>query len=214
MRALGRVLGDLADLGYDANWHGLSAAEVGAPHSRYRVFLTAWPQGTTPPDPSEPGPDSGRLGQAGRGDTNFRVRQGQLLPTPTVMDRGDKMNPDEWDEFVIEEEARWHNGNGHGNSLNVEAQKVGRRGNWGRYTPAVLRWENLTRPSPEPLRFNAELGEYQVHPAFVEWMMGFPWRWVTGVPGLERKPAQRALGNAVVPQQAERAFRTMAAWPT
>ena len=41
LRALGRVLGDLADIGYDAQWHGLRAADIGAPHGRYRVFILA-----------------------------------------------------------------------------------------------------------------------------------------------------------------------------
>lgn len=42
LRALGRVLGDLADIGYDAQWHGLRAADIGAPHGRFRVFILAW----------------------------------------------------------------------------------------------------------------------------------------------------------------------------
>lgn len=41
LRALGRVLGDLSDLGYDAEWRGLRAADVGACHARYRVFVLA-----------------------------------------------------------------------------------------------------------------------------------------------------------------------------
>src|SRR6185312_6431671 len=41
LRALGRVLGDLADLGFDAEWRGLRAADVGAPHGRFRVFVLA-----------------------------------------------------------------------------------------------------------------------------------------------------------------------------
>lgn len=41
LRALGRVLGDLAELGYDAQWCGLRASDVGAPHHRFRVFLLA-----------------------------------------------------------------------------------------------------------------------------------------------------------------------------
>lgn len=41
LRALGRVLGDLSDLGYDAQWRGLRAADVGAPHGRFRVFVLA-----------------------------------------------------------------------------------------------------------------------------------------------------------------------------
>lgn len=39
MRALGAVLGSLADLGYDARWVGLRAADAGAPHNRYRIFI-------------------------------------------------------------------------------------------------------------------------------------------------------------------------------
>lgn len=41
LRALGRVLGDLSDLGFDAEWRGLRAADVGAPHGRFRVFVLA-----------------------------------------------------------------------------------------------------------------------------------------------------------------------------
>lgn len=44
LRALGAVLGDLADLGYDARWQGLRAADAGAPHSRFRVFIVAYPK--------------------------------------------------------------------------------------------------------------------------------------------------------------------------
>jgi DNA (cytosine-5)-methyltransferase 1 len=43
LRALGCVLGDLADIGFDAEWCGLRAADVGAPHSRFRVVVLAWP---------------------------------------------------------------------------------------------------------------------------------------------------------------------------
>jgi DNA (cytosine-5)-methyltransferase 1 len=35
------VLGDLADLGYDAEWQALPASGVGAPHRRHRVFIVA-----------------------------------------------------------------------------------------------------------------------------------------------------------------------------
>ena len=39
----GDVLGDLAALGYDAEWDCIPAAAVGAPHLRYRVFLVGYP---------------------------------------------------------------------------------------------------------------------------------------------------------------------------
>lgn len=41
LRALGRVLGDLSDLGHDCQWRGLRAADIGAPHGRFRVFVLA-----------------------------------------------------------------------------------------------------------------------------------------------------------------------------
>ncbi len=49
----GRVLGDLAEIGYDAEWHCIQAADVGAPHLRDRIWIVAHPQ--------HPDPDSERL---------------------------------------------------------------------------------------------------------------------------------------------------------
>lgn len=45
LRALGAVLGELADLGYDAEWVGVRASDAGAPHGRFRVFVVAYPCG-------------------------------------------------------------------------------------------------------------------------------------------------------------------------
>lgn len=42
-RGLGRVLGDLAAIRYDAEWSVLSACRVGAPHTRERLFIVAYP---------------------------------------------------------------------------------------------------------------------------------------------------------------------------
>lgn len=40
-RGLGRVLGDLAEMGADARWGVLSAAAFGAPHKRERIWVVA-----------------------------------------------------------------------------------------------------------------------------------------------------------------------------
>lgn len=37
------VFGDLAEIGYDAEWNIVSAADVGAPHLRKRIFIIAYP---------------------------------------------------------------------------------------------------------------------------------------------------------------------------
>lgn len=45
VRGFGDVLGDLAAIGYDAEWDVLSAADFGAPHIRKRVLLVAYANG-------------------------------------------------------------------------------------------------------------------------------------------------------------------------
>ena len=42
---MGRVLGDLADCGFDAEWSTVSACSMGAAHMRQRVFVVAYPNG-------------------------------------------------------------------------------------------------------------------------------------------------------------------------
>jgi DNA (cytosine-5)-methyltransferase 1 len=43
-RGLGVVLGDLSEIGYDAEWRVFSACELGFPHTRERVFIVAYPE--------------------------------------------------------------------------------------------------------------------------------------------------------------------------
>ena len=45
VRGMGRVVGDLAAVGYDAEWECVPAAAVGAPHLRARLFVLAYPCG-------------------------------------------------------------------------------------------------------------------------------------------------------------------------
>ena len=44
-RGLGDVLGDLAALGYDAEWDCIRASDVGAPHLRNRLWIVAYARG-------------------------------------------------------------------------------------------------------------------------------------------------------------------------
>ena len=45
-RGLERVLGDLAALRYDAEWHCIPASAVGAPHRRDRIWILSYPTRT------------------------------------------------------------------------------------------------------------------------------------------------------------------------
>ena len=42
-RGLDQVLGQLAQIGYDAEWHCIPASAVGAPHRRDRIWIIAYP---------------------------------------------------------------------------------------------------------------------------------------------------------------------------
>ena len=272
LRALGRVLGDLSDLGYVGGWHGLRAADVGAPHGRFRVFVVAYTAS-----------DAGRFahGDGSHATDASRVRRGAwrpavareedggrasadvagrgLLPTPRATDgtkggpnqrgsSGDLMLPSAVALMGTPRASEWK-GSGpvgsksHEHMLSHEylcAQVLllptprvknnenrqsegygGEDGNfygllhdesrWGDYAAAVARWEHvLGRPAPEPTQTSAK-GNPQLSAAFVEWMMGLPAGWVTGVPGITRNEALKALGNGVVPQQAEAAIRWLLA---
>ena len=44
-RGLGTVLGDVASVGYDAEWHCIPASAAGAPHRRDRIWIVAHPRG-------------------------------------------------------------------------------------------------------------------------------------------------------------------------
>ena len=46
-RGLGTVLGDLAEIGFDSEWHCIPASAVGAPHRRERVWIVAHSEGVS-----------------------------------------------------------------------------------------------------------------------------------------------------------------------
>lgn len=250
MRALGAVLADLADVGYDAGWVGLRAADVGAPHGRFRVFILAWPAA----DAADTGVATvaGAFNETSRGTGDLPLGDGaapvnllrtptaqlavnggsqhpdkrkagghgptladeveHLLPTPAVNDMGAGKTVEAWDEWTARMKAAHGNGNGHGPSLAIEAARGADA--FGRYAPAVARWEALTRPAPPPTGPTGKDGAHRLAPAFVEWMMGLPAGWVTDpaiwaglTPGTAHRAQLKALGNGVVPAQAAAALR-------
>jgi DNA (cytosine-5)-methyltransferase 1 len=67
---MGRVLSDLAESGYDAEWEVLSAADVGAPHLRKRVFIVAYPNR----DQQRPGDGHGQPARSSTGQCSGDCR--------------------------------------------------------------------------------------------------------------------------------------------
>ena len=311
LRALGAVLGDLAGLGFDAEWAVVRASEVGAPHQRERVFLLAWPaaadaddlggagagrpgrepqrhpagEDREPADAAGEGLEGGREGRAAREcaateDADRATRGEWRIAAPGQAEVG-RARPDAGGRSRVPDARRSGSeapadaevqrrgpgrlplgtgatlpdagvssepptdtasvGHGHagptgergmapaavasGASATADAQGVGRGEGWpesagqqggsdaplsgapawGDYEPAIRRWEHtIGRPAPWPTDDRGRLS-----PAFVEWLMGLNSGHVTGVPGLTRAAQLKALGNGVVPQQAQAAIRLL-----
>ncbi|WP_243752286.1 DNA cytosine methyltransferase [Leucobacter weissii] len=156
LRALGAVLGDLADLRYDTRWLGLPASDIGAPHTRFRIFILA----------RRTVPDATGLG--------CRPRRGEP---------GSRQGP-AWDDRPVASGHRpgsQRAGRLPANSRSgvaVAAHRTALR-RWGRYALAIRRWEHLTgRVAPSPTLISDD-GQYRPAPRFVEWLMGLPEGWVT-----------------------------------
>lgn len=65
-RGLDRVLGDLADLGFDAEWDVFRASDVGAPHKRERLFILAYRPSPRRERPQDARTDSENAGEGVR----------------------------------------------------------------------------------------------------------------------------------------------------
>ncbi len=184
LRALGTVLGDLADLRYDARWIGLSASSIGAPHPRFRIFILGH---RAVPHSASIGLRTGRR-NAGSGEST----SGNDRAQPP----GDRPGAQTWASVA-------------GGDIRA-GRGLFRR--WGRYAPAIARWQRITgRSAPAPAILNEDTGPRPA-PGFVEWLMGLPAGWVTDVGlGLSQGQQLSALGNGVLPRQATSALRMLAA---
>ena len=226
LRALGAVLGDLAELGYDAAWRVVRASDVGAPHQRARVFVVAWPADSDQDGLALiGGKHSGQRDADGRGgarEVRHDSESTALLPTPSRADgtggpgnsgRAGGLNLRTAVNLLATPTTAIHTGGPPQDSrgkrdLRLDIADMSR---WGRFAEAVARWEQLTRPAPEPTETGPRGGQ-RLSPAFVEWMMGLPDGHITdSALGLSRNEQLKLGGNGVVPQQAEFALRGLLA---
>jgi DNA (cytosine-5)-methyltransferase 1 len=82
---------------------------------------------------------------------------------------------------------------------------------WGKYEPAIRRWEQIVGPAPPPTEPNKN-GNPRLAAQFSEWLMGWPAGWVTDPAiGISRNDQLRIVGNGVVSIQAAAAMRQLLA---
>ena len=182
-RGLGRVLGDLAESGYDAEWDCVPAAAVGAPHVRDRIFVLGWL------------PDVAHAASQGRGPrTSGSVGAGQRPEDgPAACQDRTGRSVGDADEAGRAERRR---------TVAAEAQESAAQ-----------------RPgSSLPGGHDHEWPPPPGHPSWPEWLLRHP----SAQPGIRRghdglpdgvdenrRARLRALGNAVVPQAAARAWELL-----
>lgn len=198
IRALGRVLGDLAGIGYDAQWVSVLAAHAGAPHHRERVFVLAKRDGSHAGDwLTEPAPP-------------VCMSVDSILPTPQASVYGDG-DPENWRKRNQKLMDATGGCFGPQTEMIVPLIEPDGHGPWSVWTDAFRRWEKIAGyPVPE-LTVTIGNGKTRTSQFFIEWLMGLPQGWVTGVPGVSRRAAMKMLGNGVVPQQAALALKIMLA---
>ena len=220
LRALGRVLGDLSDLGYDTQWRGLRAADVGACHGRFRVFVLATNTGRARTRFHDGA--GGQVREQADAWSSALVQPGNW---PAAAERGESGDSEpSSDSERVRSERRGVNGDLAGAEGAREADGGEREWygdasndsqpvNWGEYEPAIRRWEaRLGRPAPRPTEPTGRNEGHRLSPRFTEWMMGLPEGWVTDPAiGISRNDQLKACGNGVVPQQATAALRDMLA---
>ena len=181
-RGLDRVLCDLAEIGYDAEWQSISASEVGAWHKRERIWIVAYPN---------------KIGSDTRYTESYRQGneeglQGRSRPQyfPESLD---KIIPDTTELGCKQGTSQ----------RRTVSEKIGRAAFDKRNTSSR---EKLPNTSDERLEGKITTGEFsrgqQGLPPECDWWAAEPelGRVAHGIP--DRVDRLKSLGNAIVPQNA------------
>ena len=167
-RAAARVVGELADRGWDAEWITIPASDVGASHGRARWFCwawrrvadaerTRWPQARCGPEVNagnEPEPGRGALAHPSQ----------PRLPHAQQREPGGA--------------RRWVEG---GAAAELRAAPLFAPG------PADHQWADILREAPwlapALAPSNDEPNKKRLNPGFAEWLMGWPVGWTGDLDG-------------------------------
>jgi len=174
-RGLDRVLGDLAALGYDAEWHCIPASAVGAPHRRDRIWIVAY----TPLMQCNGSDDHARECLEGQPFSKFGNGSGQS----NVAD------------------ARRLNGNGR---PNIKKSALAETAKWCQAASDVEQRRQMVADTNSPQRqgrrISSRVFEEHANISCPGWWEIEPdvGRVANGVPAWSHR--LKALGNAVVPQ--------------
>jgi DNA (cytosine-5)-methyltransferase 1 len=181
---IGRVLGDLAEARYDAEWACLSAREFGAPHLRKRVWIVAYPaRDAEAGSAAEPRPERQRARPSRQ-----RSRAAELADADPQRQSG---RAGQVEPAGRRRPADGGGAGGGASSADSDPRRLVQ-------LPAVNGESKTGLSSSKPRRHVDGSGCSEGHPWRVEPALG---RVADGVP--HRVDRLAALGNALVPQIAE-----------
>lgn len=186
VRGMGDVLRELAAVGYDAEWHCIPAAAVGAPHRRDRVFIIAYAEHIGPHrngsneqerqceemERSEFARGNGGDRDVADTDSDGRFQMPQRKPIESSTAKSEVFTPKERTENLY--------------------TNPGGAGWKGGIVKTILRVEGL-QGELERIREDVGRRQWEIEPALGRVVDGFP----------GRVDQLRCLGNAVVPQVAQ-----------
>lgn len=130
-RGLADVLGDLAAIGYDAEWHCIPASAVGAPHRRDRLWIVAHPGGE----------------QHESDSTAFRRALAAQLHAANADSQGEHVGTVDAEVVCAPEpvaDANSRDGHGRRRNVQVGRERIARKTPWNGHT-ARIEW--FTEPA-------------------------------------------------------------------
>ncbi|GEC10469.1 hypothetical protein SSP24_81240 [Streptomyces spinoverrucosus] len=232
------VLGDLARIGFDADWCCVRASDIGAAHQRNRLFFWAWPADSGGPGLARrwaerttahrcgPVADAIDLGKhrGGARGTGRDEPAARRLAAAHPAGIGEREPADETLSLAGGGQARQKPGRGGGRAAadpgsgDVAEQPVAEPGSGGAplaapglgvdWGPYAAAVERWTQVIGRPAPRPTD-ALGRLNPPFVEWLMALDDGHVTAVPGLSRTAQLKALGNGVVWPQAVAALRIL-----
>jgi DNA (cytosine-5)-methyltransferase 1 len=184
----GRVLGDLAAFGYDAEWNCIPASAIGAPHRRDRVWIVAYP--------SEVRCDAGRAREPLQG---ARLVGEAFADQPMADATGERRRKARG--FRRDEPEEWVSG---GCEIVANAECTGLEGHDCRQLAGGSRRRSPDDIRPRGASMAVGVGQPLFRPS-IAWRECNPWSFEPELGRVAHGISNRverveALGNAVVPQ--------------
>ncbi len=201
-RAAARVMGELADRGWDSEWITISASEVGASHRRARWFCFAWRVAN--PERAERRQERIDRSRGSQGHDGSREANGGTgIAIEALADPGS-----EGRQRSEQRRTRIDNRGGqeaHGPTSELcDALGIFAPG------PNDTRWPDIIEQLPwlAPALPGAS-GENILNPRFVEWLMGVPIGWTEELNG---STEDACIANIQVGNSQTRATRSISVW--